>query len=190
MWRKGTSVALTAGAISAVTALALASPSDASGGGQKIKMRDDCQPATFNLAIGPGTCIGDGNTSVNAFFAEIAATQQAKRWKFDPSKLTIRGGRPVILENEGGETHTFTMVKAFGGGFVAPLNALSGNPVPAGECATTLPDGSLAPKPPSAVNEFVAADKEAAFRTAGLKPGKYMFQCCIHPWMRIVLTVK
>ena len=73
MWRKGTSVALTAGAISAVTALALASPSDASGGGQKIKMRDDCQPATFNLAIGPGTCIGDGNTSVNAFFAGAAA---------------------------------------------------------------------------------------------------------------------
>ena len=105
--------------------------------------------------------------------------------------LTIRGGRPVILENEGGETHTFTMVKMFGGGFVDVLNKLSGNPVPAEECATTLPDGTtLVPKPPSAVNVFVAADKEVAFKTAGLKPGKYLFECCIHPWMRVVLTVR
>jgi plastocyanin len=190
MWRRTVSIGLAAGAISAMSVLAVATPSDASGGGKKVKMEDDCQPASFNAAIGPGTCIGDGRTTVDSFFAELAATKKAAAWHYDPSMLTVRGGRAVILENEGGETHTFTMVRDFGGGFVAPLNALSGNPMPAGECATTLPDGSLAPKPPSAVNVFVAADREAAFKTAGLKPGKYRFQCCIHPWMRIVLTVR
>jgi plastocyanin len=185
------SIALTAGAISTIGALALASPSDASrGGGQKIEMLDDCQPTSFNLAVGAGTCVGDGETSFGAFIAQVAATNKARAWKFDPSMLTIRNGRPVILENEGGETHSFTMVKHFGGGFIPILNQLSGNPVPAGECASTLPNGTLVPKPPSAVNVFVAADREAAFRTARLKPGSYMFQCCIHPWMRVVLTVK
>jgi len=190
MWRRSISVALTAGAISTIGALALAAPSDASRGGQKVEIQDDCQPTSFNQAVGAGACIGDGETSFARFIAEVTATQKAKDWKFDPSMLAIRGRRPVILENEGGETHTFTMVKAFGGGFIPILNQLSGNSVPAEECATTLADGTLAPKPPSAVNVFVAADKEGAFKTAGLKPGKYMFQCCIHPWMRIVLTVK
>ncbi|HET7477043.1 MAG TPA: hypothetical protein VFJ97_13605 [Dermatophilaceae bacterium] len=168
----------------------MAAPSVASRSGEQVKIEDDCQPRSFNRAIGPGTCIGDGETSFSAFLNELAATQKAADWKFDPSMLTTHLGRPVILENEGGETHSFTLVKTFGGGFIEPLNQLSGNPVPAPECATTLPDGSLAPKPPSPVNVFVAADRDAAFRTAGLKPGKYMFQCCIHPWMRVVLTVR
>ena len=191
MWRKRVSVGLTASVISAMSLLAVATPSDAHRGGQKIEIEDDCEPASFNAALGQAdACIGDGETSFGDFLAELVATKQAKDWKFDPSMLTVRDGRPVIVENEGGETHTFTLVDAFGGGFVAELNAISGNPTPAGECATTLPDGSLVPKPPSAVNVFVAADKEASFRTAGLPPGTYKFECCIHPWMRVVLTVK
>ena len=61
--------------------------------------------------------------------------------------------------------------------------------MPAEACATGSGE-NLVPQPPSATNVFVDADKEGAFKTAGLKPGKYMFQCCIHPWMRVVLTVK
>lgn len=186
MRQRSISVALTTVAISAISAVALAIPSDASGDGQRVEMRDDCQPASFNLAIGKGTCIGDGETSFSAFLAEVGATQKAKNWVFDPSMLTVRAGRPVIIENEGGETHTFTMVKAFGGGFVPILNTLSGNPAPAPECVAE----SGGPAPASPFNLFVAADKEASFRTAGLMPGQYMFQCCIHPWMRIVLTVR
>lgn len=189
MWRRGVSAALMVGAFSVMSAVVLATPSVASDGGQRIEMQDDCQPASFNLAIGKGTCLGDGETSFGAFIAEVQNTQRAADWKFDPSMLTIRSGRPVILKNEGGETHTFTMVKAFGGGFVPILNQLSGNPVPAAECATGSGD-SLVPVAPSAVNVFVAADKEGAFKTARLRPGKYMFQCCIHPWMRVILTVR
>jgi plastocyanin len=190
MWRRSLGVTLAAGVLVGVSAFAFTAPSQASHGGATVKMFDDCQPASFTLAVGPGACIGDGETTFQALIAELQATKAAAEWKFDPSMLTIRGGRPVILENEGGETHSFTLVKAFGGGFVAPLNGLSGNPVPAPECASTAPNGSLVPNPPSAVNVFVAADKEAAFSTAGLTPGTYLFQCCIHPWMRVVLTVK
>lgn len=54
----------------------------------------------------------------------------------------------------------------------------------------TLPDGSLAPQPPSPVNVDVAADREVAFRTARLTPGRYRFECCIHPRMRVLLRVR
>ena len=71
------------------------------------------------------------------------------------------------------------------------LNQPPGNPVPAEECAATAPDGSLIPQPPSPVNVFVAANKQDAFATAGLLPGAQIFsECCIHPWMRVVLTVR
>ena len=197
MWRRKVSVALSAGVLSAMSALALATPTDAHRGdqraerhhGQTVEIVDDCDPASFN-AFRAGICVGDGETTLGEFFAELGATGKVEAWEFDPSMLTIRGGRPVIVENKGGETHTFTMVEAFGGGFVKELNLLPDTAVVATECADTLPNGTLVPKPPSAVNVFVDADKEASFETAGLTPGKYMFECCIHPWMRIVLTVK
>jgi plastocyanin len=190
MRRANGPVLFLATAVSVVAGLVLlAAPAGASGG-HHVRFHDDCDPTSFNAAIRPGTCVGHGDTVFDQFIAELSATKEAEEWKFEPSMLTVKDGRPVILENKGGETHTFTLVKAFGGGFVPALNALSGNPVPAGECAATLPDGTLVPQPPSPVNVFVAADKEDVLRTARLLPGRYYFQCCIHPWMRVVLTVK
>jgi plastocyanin len=190
---------LGAGVLALAGVLAVPAVSQADHGGGKVKIYDDCDPATFNApppaGAGPGICVEhrrghSHHTTFQAFISEVAATQQAKRWRFDPSMLRVRQGRPVILENRGGETHTFTMVKHFGGGFIPALNQLSGNPVPRPACAAPGPKGTLVPRPPSRVNVFVSAGKEAAFRTARLKPGRYMFQCCIHPWMRVVLTVK
>ena len=190
MWPKKISIALSAGSLAALSALALAGPTEAAcQGGERVRMHDDCDPTTFNAAFGP-VCVGDGETTVDEFLGELAATQTVEAWNFDPSMLAIREGRPVLLDNRGGETHTFTMVEHFGGGFIQPLNQLSGNPVPASECADTLPNGELVPKPPSKVNVFVEAGSRQAFSTAHLMPGKYMFECCIHPWMRVVLTVK
>ena len=156
--------------------------------GQQVKIEDDCQPASFNAAVRPGTCKGDGETTFDSFITEVTKTKQAEDWHFDPSMLAAKAGRPVILENEGGETHTFTLVKVFGGGFIPILNNLSGNPIAAPECVN--PGNAQVPAPPSPTNVFVDAGTNAAFRTAGLLPGKYMFQCCIHPWMRVILTVK
>jgi hypothetical protein len=32
-----------------------------------VKFRDDCDPTTFNQAIGPGTCVGNGDTAFQEF---------------------------------------------------------------------------------------------------------------------------
>ncbi|NUR05450.1 MAG: hypothetical protein HOQ22_07115 [Nocardioidaceae bacterium] len=181
-------LALLASLLALAGALALASPTEASRSGKQIKILDDCDPASFNAAVGDGTCVGDGRTTFGDFLAELQATQAAADWRFKPSMLKVHAGRPVILENRGGETHTFTLVKQFGGGFVPVLNQLSDNPVPAPECVD--PGNAEVPAPPSPVNVFVSADSDEAFATAGLKPGRYMFQCCIHPWMRVILTVR
>ena len=156
-------------------------PSGASSG-KSVRMFDDCQASSFNAAVAPGTCVGDGETTFGEFIAELQRTQQAEEWQFEPEMLKVKSGRPVIVENRGGETHTFTLVKTFGGGFVQVLNDLSGNPTLAPECA--------APPSVDPINLFVSAGKKAAFQTAKLRPGTYQFQCCIHPWMRIILTVK
>src|SRR5712664_2472233 len=121
-----------------------------------VRLRDNCDPATFNAAIGPGTCVGNGQITFEHFIAEVTAAHKAGAWHYDPAAGTLAPGTVLSLDNRGGETHTFTKVKEFGGGFLPPLNALSGNPVPAPECAiATL--GGLVPKPPSPSNIFVEA---------------------------------
>src|SRR5262249_30010660 len=42
-------------------------------------------------------------------------------WRFDPSYLTIKFGKSLRVNNEGGRLHTFTEVAAYGGGRVPPL---------------------------------------------------------------------
>jgi len=44
------------------------------------------------------------------------------RHQFGPDTLSIQQGTPIIVANEGGEPHTFTEVKHFGGGFIDGLN--------------------------------------------------------------------
>jgi plastocyanin len=158
-----------------------------------IRIQDQCNPTTFNAAVGPGTCVGDGTITFSHFIAEVTAAHKAGAWHFDPADETVDPGTVLSLENRGGETHTFTKVTNFGGGFVAPLNALSGNPVPAPECATVT-FGGLIPKPPSPSNIFVEAGETETGPTAGssIMPSgtTTKFQCCIHPWMRTELTTK
>ena len=158
-----------------------------------VRMQGPCDPATFNAAVGPGTCIGNGTITFPHFVAELTNAHKAGAWLFDPAVGTVDPGTVLSLENRAGETHTFTKVKEFGGGFIAPLNALSGNPVPAPECATAT-IGGLIPKPPSPANIFVEAGETEDGPTAGssiLPSGtKTKFQCCIHPWMRTELSTK
>jgi hypothetical protein len=158
-----------------------------------IRIQGPCDPATFNAAVGPGTCIGNGETTFAHFIAELTSAQKVGSWHFDPAAGTLAPGTVLSLENRAGETHTFTKVKEFGGGFVAPLNALSGNPVPAPECATATM-GGLIPKPESPSNIFVEALTTEVGPIAGgaiLPSGTTTkFQCCIHPWMRTQLTTQ
>jgi hypothetical protein len=132
-----------------------------------LRIRDDCDPATFNAALGPGACKGNGDTTLAKFRAELAEEGSVGAWRFNPDKeFTIDFGRTLTLESRAGETHTFTKVANFGGGFVAGLNAASGNPVPAPECAVVNADGTLSPQPASAANVFVLAGTTVSGPTA------------------------
>ena len=104
--------------------------------------------------------------------------------------LRLKSGRSIApitlaLQNTGGETHTFTRVRKFGGGFVDALNQASGNPVPAPECAQ-LVNGVLTPQAPSADNLFIPAGGTASASVPG-RDDEIRYQCCIHPWMRLVV---
>jgi len=158
-----------------------------------VRMQGPCDPASFNAAVGAGTCIGNGTITFAHFISELTNAQKVGAWHFDPNAGSLEPGTVLSLENRGGETHTFTKVKEFGGGFVAPLNALSGTPVPAPACATVTM-GGLIPKPESHSNIFVEAETPEVGPIAGsaiLPSGTTTkFQCCIHPWMKTELTTK
>jgi hypothetical protein len=170
-----------------------------------IIMRDACDPASFNAAVGPGTCVAGhhGQTLFGDFIGELQSDQNAGAWRFNPMlnategnfrlvRLELKSGDQTTIQNAGGETHTFTRVDQFGGGFKAKLNGLTGNPVPAPECAQVLTDGSLTPQPESPTNQFVEAGNTEAGPTAGssaLPLGVSRWECCVHPWMRMVVVV-
>ena len=170
-----------------------------------ITMRDACDPDSFNAAVGPGTCVPGhhGNTLFTDFIGELQSDQNAGAWRFNPMlnategnfrlvRLDLKDGDQTTIQNAGGETHTFTRVQRFGGGFISPLNALTGNPDPAPECAQVLPDGTLVPQPESDTNQVVEAGKTESGPTAGstaLPRGVSRWECCIHPWMRVVVVV-
>ena len=155
-----------------------------------IDIRDYCDPASFNAAIGPDTCVrdtSDGAITFNGFVAELGADKSVGAWRFAPEQIRVSQGTTLQLQNLGGETHTFTEVKRFGGGFLDFLNAASGNPVPAPECAQVV-NGSLVPQPPSEENIFIPAGGSATLPLEHETVARY--QCCIHPWMRITITPK
>lgn len=149
-------------------------------GDKKIRMYDDCEPTSFNAVLGDGACIGNGHTTFAEFIEELEETQDAHKWRNQPSQMHLNVGRPTEIENRGGEVHTFTPVAEFGGGFIPDLNGISGNPVPAPECLNI----------PALV--FIPAGATEQGPTAGspdLPVGVTKFQCCIHPWMRTVVEV-
>ena len=166
--------------LGALATISLTTNAGAVQGDKKIRMYDDCEPTSFNAALGDGSCVGNGHTTFDEFIAELQATQDAHKWRNQPSDMQINVGRPTLVENRGGEVHTFTPVAEFGGGFVDQLNGISGNPDPAPEC---LNFGALTFIPPGGTDEGPTAG------SSDLPVGSHKFQCCIHPWMRTVIEV-
>jgi plastocyanin len=168
----------TVAGIAALLVLVPAAGASAAAGTRQVQALDDCDPTTFNAAIGPGTCVGDGTTTFSAFIAQLRAQGRAPAWRFAPGQLSLDAGGTLQAFNRGGEAHTFTQVASFGGGCIAVLNGLLGlTPVP--ECAG-FPGGAFAATliPPGAMAT-----------TTPLSPGVHRFQCLIHPWMRTTVTV-
>jgi hypothetical protein len=151
----------------------------------EFRIRDDCDPATFNAAIGPGTCVDtfDGDTTFEDFVEELGEDQNVGSWRFNPDETGVERGQGTFLASRGGEFHTFTRVAKFGGGIVAVLNQIGGFGAPVPECLAEpgptnipLPAGAHAPGPTGGTSE--------------LPRGKTKWQCCIHPWMRSEITVR
>jgi hypothetical protein len=152
-----------------------------------VKLRDDCNPKTFNAALGNGACVGHGETTFAEFNAEFAEDHRVDDWEMSPDSASVQTGATVQVSNRGGETHTFTKVAHFGGGFVPQLN---GNMVARPECA----QAPGVPQPPGPGNIFVPSGATVNGPTAGgvnLPSGQITkFQCCIHPWMRIEIAAR
>jgi plastocyanin len=137
----------------------------------QVTMQDACDPATFNAAIGPGTCLRSGGVSFDEFVAQLTKHGAIGAWHFAPPNANVRVGQTFLATNNGGEVHTFTQVADFGGGIVPFLNQLTGEATVAPECNALEPDDFVAPG---------GTYKEDVEHTGTLK-----FQCCIHPWMRL-----
>jgi plastocyanin len=162
----------------ALLVLVPAAGSSAAGATRQVQVLDDCDPATFNAAIGPGTCVKDGGTTFSEFIAQLLTQGQAPAWRFTPGQLQLDAGGTLQANNRGGEEHTFTEVANFGGGCIQVLNDLLGlTPVP--ECAG-FPGGAFGAT-------LVAPG--GTVTTAPLSPGIHRYECLIHPWMRTTATV-
>ena len=145
---------------------------------------DECDPATFNdpSAAGPEFCrniaVGAQTTFAN-LFAEAAAGTPDPNWDFEPDILTVHKGTIVSVVDQGGEPHTFTKVAKFGGGFIPGLNGPGETVVP--ECAGGFSKVGVAKTRILQGSQLIIT---------GLSKGKHLFQCCIHPWMRMEVDVK
>ncbi len=146
---------------------------------KKVTILDACDPATFNAAIGDGTCVDVGGTvTFSEFISPNILPEGHPGWSNQPSYLKIKPGEKVKIMNKGGETHTFTKVAAFGGGFIPLLNSES--PL-APECVS--PGGA-----PNPAVVFIPSGGKREVK--GLHTGTHLFECCIHPWMRAAITVE
>lgn len=148
-----------------------------------VKASDDCEQTSFDAAIGPGTCVGDGRTTFNDFIAQLVKNgpkpnRAAKNWAFSRTKTDIDPGGTITVENVGGEFHTFTPVAEFGGGCVDVLNQILGlTPVP--ECANF---------PALAGTTGIASG--GTLMVTSPHYGVQKYQCLIHPWMHTTVTVE
>jgi plastocyanin len=151
----------------------------------QIVALDECDPTTFNAVLGPDFCKNVALAFVTQFatkfadlFAKAAAGAPDPGWDFEPDKVTIKRGTPLIVVNQGGEPHTFTEVEKFGGGFIAGLNAGQAI-VP--ECAAGFKSVAVA---------RTRILQGSQLLVTGLSKGEHRFECCIHPWMHVTVEVK
>jgi plastocyanin len=146
----------------------------ASSSDRGVSILDACDHASF-AAVGVA-CSRNGGVKFDQFIAELTARGTVGAWHFAASNVNVFAGQTLDVTNRGGETHTFTEVKHFGGGIVPPLNQLSGNPIPAPECLELGGADFIAP----------GDTHHESIDDAGTE----MYQCCIHPWMRVIVTAK
>ena len=146
---------------------------------------DECDPTTFNAALGPDFC---KNVALAAFgyattLSDLVAGAQAgtpsPNWDFEPDSINVPLGTVVSVVDQGGEPHTFTEVAKFGGGFLAPLNGPGETTAP--ECVGGFSTVTVAK---------TRIIQGSTLQVPNLPKGEHLFQCCIHPWMRVTVNVQ
>lgn len=148
----------------------------------QIVALDECDPKTFNDALGPDFC---HNVTLGKFTVLLDLFKKAKagtpdpNWDFEPDTLRIKKGTPIVVTDQGGEPHTFTEVEHFGGGFIPDLNG-------PGEDTVRECDGGFANLAVARTRILQGSQQQIT----GLGKGEHLFQCCIHPWMRVKVEVK
>ena len=149
---------------------------------------DECDPPTFNASTGAGpdfcknVALGafGYSTTLSDLLSGAEAGTPDPGWDFEPDTLTIKQGTTVSVVDQGGEPHTFTEVKAYGNGFLPPLNP--------GSSTTVIPECQGGFKNIAVARTRVV--QGSRLDVTGLSRGKHLFQCCIHPWMRMEVDVQ
>ncbi len=150
----------------------------------QIVALDECDPTTFNVkppaGVGADFC---KNVTLGAFttlkdlFKKAADGTPDPNWDFEPDTLRINKGTPIVVVDQGGEPHTFTEVKRFGGGFIPDLN---GGEETVSECSGGFSNLAVA---------RTRILQGSQLHVGDLSKGEHYFQCCIHPWMRVKVEV-
>jgi plastocyanin len=145
---------------------------------------DECDPVTFNAVLGPDFCknvalaaLGYA-TKLTDLFTEAAAGTPDPGWDFEPDTVRINEGTILTVVDQGGEPHTFTEVAKFGGGFITDLNH--------GEA--TVPECAGGFKNVAVAKTRILQGSQT--QVTNLSKGEHLFECCIHPWMRVKVEVK
>ena len=165
-------------------------PPAIAGNEAQIVALDECDPVTFNPALGEeggGFCHNvtlykfapaHYETTLDSLVSQANSGTPDPGWDFEPDELSIRRSTTLSVVNQGGEPHTFTEVSQFGGGFVEALN--NGEAI-APECAGGFKNVAVAK---------TRILQGSRLDVTGLSRGKHLFQCCIHPWMHVEVDVK
>ena len=178
--RKQVAVALLVGVSAFVASSTLAEDKGKADDKAKIAVRDDCDSTDPAWAPTGGCTLKGGAVNFAEFslllFSPLSAGSPVGHpaWRMDPTYVRIDPGETLKVTNAGGRGHTFTEVANFGGGMIPPLN---GTLIPAPECASNV----VGP---------TAIAPGAKLEVHDLAVGNHRFQCCIHPWMRMLVKVE
>ena len=145
---------------------------------------DECDPHTFNKVLGPDFChnvalgVLGYTTTLSDLFTKAAAGTPDPGWDFEPDTVKIEEGTILTIVDQGGEPHTFTEVAKFGGGFIPGLN--DGQET-VSECKGGFKNVAVAK---------TRILQGSQTQVTNLSKGEHLFECCIHPWMRVKVEVK